>query len=257
VTVPPRTVRSEARDATLIITLDRPEARNAVNAALAHALADALDHLDDNPALRVGVIHGTGRGFCAGMDLKAYIAGESVHVPGRGFAGIAERSARKPLIAAIEGFAVAGGLEIALACDLIVAAHDARLGLPEVKRGLAAAAGGLIRLPRRAPYHFAMELALTGNLVSAERAERAGIVSRLTEPGQALAMALELAADIARNAPLAVDASKRIIQAQSSWEADEVWDRQAEIVTPVFASTDAREGALAFAEKRPPVWRGH
>jgi enoyl-CoA hydratase len=246
----------ERRDATLLITLNRPDARNAVNAALASELAAALQQLDADPDLRVGVLTGAGPGFCAGMDLKAYVAGERVHVEGRGFAGIVERPPDKPLIAAVEGFAVAGGLEIALACDLIVAGSDARLGLPEVKRGLVAAAGGLVRLPRHLPQQAVLELALTGEPMAAERAERLGLVARVVQPGRALECALELAAVIAANAPLAVQASKRIVAELPGWPEDEVWTRQREITSSVFASADAREGAVAFAEKRAPVWRG-
>jgi enoyl-CoA hydratase len=166
------------------------------------------------------------------------------------------RSSAKPLIAAIEGFAVAGGLEIALACDLIVAARGAKLGIPEVKRSLVAAGGALLRLPRRIPYHVAMELALTGDPITAERASELGLVNRLAEPGDAVQTALGLAAEIAVNAPLALIASKRIMQEQYDWSAAEMWEAQSAISDPVFVSEDAREGATAFAEKRPPVWRG-
>jgi enoyl-CoA hydratase/carnithine racemase len=245
-------VRVEADGEVLLVTIDRPEARNAVNLAVAEGIAAALERLDGEEALRVGVLTGAGGTFCAGMDLKAFVAGERPHVAGRGFAGIVQGPPRKPLIAAVEGWAVAGGFEIALACDLIVAARDARFGIPEVKRSLVAAGGALIRLPRRIPYHLAMELALTGDPIAAERAHDLGLVSRLAEPGGAVAAARELAATIAANGPLAVDATKRILLAD---EAD-AWERQAEIAGPVFASEDAREGARAFAEKRPPVWRG-
>jgi len=190
--------------------------------------------------------------FCAGMDLKAFVAGERPFVGDRGFAGIVRRPPRKPLIAAVEGWAVAGGFEIALACDLIVAARDARFGIPEVKRGLVAAGGALIRLPRRIPYHLAVELALTGDPIDAERPHAVGLVARLAEPGGAVAAATELATTIAANGPLAVAATKRILTADEAG----AWERQAEITEPVFASEDAREGARAFAEKRPPVWRG-
>ncbi len=190
------------------------------------------------------------------MDLKAFVAGESPHVPGRGFAGITERAAAKPLIAAVEGFAVAGGLEVALACDLIVAARGARLGIPEVKRGLVAAAGGLLRLPKVLPRNVAMELALTGDPILAERAAELGLVNRLSEPGQALATALELAETVAANGPLALAASKRILAESVDWPETEFFTRQAEISGPVMGSEDAREGATAFAEKRPPVWQG-
>ena len=190
------------------------------------------------------------------MDLKAFVAGESSFVEHRGFAGIVQGPPRKPLIAAIEGFAVAGGFEIALACDLIVAAKGARLGIPEVKRSLVAAGGALLRLPRRMPYHVAMELALTGEPITAERAAEYGLVNRVTEPGEAVAGARELAATIAANGPLALAASKRILVEAPGWAEDELWQKQAEISGPVFGSEDAREGATAFAEKRDPVWKG-
>ncbi len=249
-------VLTERRGNILLITLNRPAARNAVNAALAAGVAGALDELDGDRELALAVLTGAGKGFSAGMDLKAFVAGESSHVAGRGFAGITQRASSKPLIAAIEGFAVAGGFEIALACDLIVAARGARLGIPEVKRSLVAAGGALLRLPRRIPYHAAMELALTGDPISAERGYELGIVNRLADPGSAVDVALDLAGEIAVNAPLALIASKRILEAQWEWEGEEAWARQREIVDPVFRSADAREGATAFAEKREPVWRG-
>jgi len=245
-------VRAEVEGDVLVVTIARPQARNAVNLAVAEGIAAALDRLDGDDGLRAGVLTGDGGTFCAGMDLKAFVAGERSYVEGRGFAGIVQGPPRKPLIAAVEGWALAGGFEVALACDLIVAARDARFGIPEVKRGLVAAGGALIRLPRRIPYHLAMELALTGDPISAERAAGLGIVSRLTEPGEALVAALELAGTIAANGPLAVDATKRLLVADEG----DAWERQAEIVAPVFASEDAREGSVAFAEKRPPVWRG-
>jgi enoyl-CoA hydratase len=249
-------VLTERRDRILVITLNRPDRRNAVNAALAQGVAAALDRLDGDDGLSIGVLAGAGKGFCAGMDLKAFVAGESPHVAGRGFAGIAERSAAKPLIAAVEGFAVAGGLEVALACDLIVAAAGAKLGIPEVKRGLVAAAGGLLRLPKRLPRNIAMELALTGEPILAERAAALGLVNRVSEPGQALATALELAEQIAQNGPLALAASKRILNESADWRESEFFTRQGEIAGPVMGSEDAREGATAFSEKRAPVWKG-
>jgi enoyl-CoA hydratase len=249
-------VLTERRDGVLLITLNRPQARNAVNSALAHGVAAALDELDGDDELKVGVLTGAGGSFCAGMDLKAFVAGESPHVEGRGFAGIAQRPPRKPLIAAIEGYALAGGLEVALACDVIVAARDARLGIPEVKRGLIAAAGALIRLPRRIPYHVAMELALTGDPIVAERAHAVGLVNRLAEPGQAVDAALELAGTIAGNGPLAVDASKKVVSAAQDWTEEQAWREQADTAAAIMASEDAREGATAFAEKRAPVWKG-
>lgn len=249
-------VLTEERDGVLLITLNRPDQRNAVNLAVAEGIAAALDRLDGSPELRVGVLAGAGKGFCAGMDLKAFVAGERPWVEGRGFAGIVRRPPEKPLIAAVEGFAVAGGFEIALCCDLLVAARGARFGIPEVKRGLVAAGGALLRLPRRIPYHLAMELALTGELVDAERMAEVGLVSRLVEPGGAVAEALSLAAAVAANGPLAVAASKRVMVEAPSWPADALWERQAEIADPVRDSEDAREGAAAFAEKRAAVWRG-
>jgi enoyl-CoA hydratase/carnithine racemase len=245
-------VRVEPEGDVLVVTIDRPEARNAVDTAVAEGLAAAVDRLDGDERLRVGVLTGAGGTFCAGMDLKAFVAGERPFVGDRGFAGIVRRPPVKPLIAAVEGWAVAGGFEIALACDLIVAARDARFGIPEVKRGLVAAGGALIRLPRRIPYHLAVELALTGDPIDAERAHAIGLVARLAEPGKAVTAARELAATIAANGPLAVAATKRILTADEAG----AWERQAEITEPVFASEDAREGARAFAEKRPPVWRG-
>jgi enoyl-CoA hydratase len=249
-------VLTERRDGVLLVTLNRPEARNAINTAVAEGIASALDELDADPDLSAGVLTGAGTGFSAGMDLKAFVSGERPWVADRGFAGIVRRSARKPLVAAIEGFAVAGGLEIALACDLIVASRDARLAIPEVKRSLVAAGGALRRLPQRLPMNVAMEMALTGDPISAERAHELGLVNRLTEPGGAVDAALELAAGIARNGPLALDATKAILLRQADWGEDEFWREQSALSDPVFASDDAREGATAFAEKRDPVWQG-
>ena len=249
-------VLTERRENVLVITLNRPDARNAVNGALAQGVADALDELDGDDALRVGILTGAGKGFSSGMDLKAFVAGERPYVEDRGFAGITQRSSAKPLIAAIEGFAVAGGFEVALSCDLIVAARGARLGIPEVKRSLVAAAGALFRLPRRIPYHLAMELALTGDPIDAERAHELGLVNRLAEPGAALDKALELASAIVKNGPLALTASKEIVGNALDWTEAEAWEKQGAIAGPVMVSEDAREGATAFAEKRDPVWKG-
>jgi enoyl-CoA hydratase len=249
-------VLTEVRDGVLLVTLNRPEQRNAVNRAVAEGIAGALDRLDAEPELRVGVLTGAGKGFCAGMDLKAFVAGEKPSVEGRGFAGIVQRASAKPLIAAVEGFAVAGGFEIALACDLIVAAQGTRFGIPEVKRGLVAAGGALLRLPQRIPYHLAMELALTGDFIDASRAAELGLANRVVEPGSAVDSALELAATIAENGPLALAASKRILVEAPGWPLAEMWERQAEITDPVRTSADAREGSVAFAEKRPPRWQG-
>jgi enoyl-CoA hydratase len=252
----PEAVLTERRERILVITINRPDQRNAVNAAVAEGIAGALEQLDSDDGLSLGVLTGAGKGFCAGMDLKAFVAGDRPYAADRGFAGITRRSAKKPLIAAIEGFAVAGGLEIALACDLIVASRGARLGIPEVKRSLVAAGGGLLRLPRVLPRNIAMELALTGDPILAERGFELGLVNRLTEPGEALAGALELAAQIAVNGPLALAASKRILGESVDWPEDEFFERQGEISGPVMSSEDAREGATAFAEKRAPVWKG-
>jgi enoyl-CoA hydratase len=249
-------VLTERRDNVLLITLNRPEVRNAVNGAVAEGVAHALDDLDADEQLSVGILTGAGGYFCAGMDLGAFVRGESPWFEDRGFAGIAQRSARKPLIAAIEGFAVAGGLEVALACDLIVAAKGAKLGIPEAKRSLVAAGGALLRLPRRMPYHAVMELALTGDPLPAERFHEFGVVNHLAEPGQAVEVALELAGRLAKNGPLALIASKRILQEQFDWTREEMWEKQGEISGPVFSSEDAKEGASAFKEKRDPVWRG-
>jgi enoyl-CoA hydratase len=249
-------VLTERRDGVLLITLNRPDARNAVNLAVAEGVAAALDELDGEQGLSVGVLTGAGSGFSAGMDLKAFVAGERPWVGDRGFAGIVQRAADKPLVAAIEGFAVAGGLEVALACDMIVAARGAKLGVPEVKRSLVAAGGALLRLPRRVPAGIAMELALTGDPITAERGYELGLVNRLADPGGAVDAALELAAAIARNGPLALAATKRVLAQAPDWTEAEFWTRQGEIAGPVMGSNDAREGAVAFAEKREPKWTG-
>ncbi len=249
-------VLTERQERLLLITINRPDQRNAVNADVANGIASALDELDADPGLSLGVLTGAGKGFCAGMDLKAFVAGERPWAGDRGFAGITQRSAAKPLIAAVEGFALAGGLEVALACDLIVAGRGARLGIPEVKRSLVAAGGGLLRLPRALPRNVAMELALTGDPIDAERAFELGLVNRLAPAGEALAAALELGSTIAANGPLALAATKRIVSESVEWPDSEFFERQSEIVEPVMASEDAREGAQAFAEKRAPVWKG-
>jgi enoyl-CoA hydratase len=249
-------VLTERRDKVLVITINRPDQRNAVNAAVAAGIAHGLDELDGDDGLAVGIITGAGKGFCAGMDLKAFVTGERPWFEDRGFAGITQRAAAKPLIAAVEGFAVAGGLEVALACDLIVAAKGARLGIPEVKRSLVAAGGGLLRLPLVLPRNVAMELALTGDPIAAERAYELGMVNRLAEPGHALDTALELAAQIAVNAPLGLIGSKRILNESLDWPDSEFFERQQPISGPIFDSEDAKEGATAFSEKRAPVWQG-
>lgn len=248
-------VLTEVRDGVLIITLNRPEAKNAANKALAEGVAAALDRLDGEDELRVGIITGAGNTFCSGMDLKGFLRGESPSVPGRGFAGLTEAPPKKPLIAAVDGYALAGGFELMLACDLCVANKDAKFGIPEAKRGLAAAAGGLVRLPRLIAPRLAMELALTGDFVSAQRAYELGLVNRLTD-GVALDAALELAAAITANGPLAVARSKQIIVESREWSDADMWKKQQETLGNLFMTEDAREGATAFAEKRKPNWKG-
>lgn len=243
-------------DGVAVITINRPAARNAINRAVTLAIAAAVDELDERADLTLGVITGAGGTFSSGMDLKAFLAGEDVGLGDRGLAGITGRAPRKPLIAAVEGWALAGGCEIALACDLIVAADDAKFGIPEVKRSLVAGAGGLLRLPRRLPPSIAMELALTGDPITAEQAHRFGLVNVLTAPGGALDGALALAARITPNGPLAVAASKQIVAGALDWTLEEGFREQVAIMGPVFASEDAQEGPTAFAEKRPPVWKG-
>ncbi|WP_210570560.1 crotonase/enoyl-CoA hydratase family protein [Streptomyces sp. GESEQ-4] len=249
-------VLTEFADGVGVVTINRPAVRNAVDLYVAVQLARAMDELEARDDVVVGILTGAGNTFCAGMDLKAFARGERPSIPGRGFAGITERPPSKPLIAAVEGWALAGGCELALAADLIVAARGAQFGLPEVKRGLVAAAGGLLRLPRVLPYQLAMELALTGDPISAETAHRHGMVTLLTEPGGALAGARELAARITANGPLAVRAAKHMLSASTGYTDARAYTEQQEIAAPVLASTDAQEGARAFAEKRAPVWRG-
>jgi len=249
-------LRTERDGTTLIITIDRPKARNSVNTAVAEGIAAALDELDDDDALVAGILTGAGGFFSAGMDLKAFLRGERPHVGDRGFAGITQRPPSKPLISAVEGPALAGGCELVLSCDLVVASEEATFGIPEVKRGLAAAAGGLMRLPARIPRTVAMELALTGDPMSAADAHRWGLVNHLTPAGGALEGARELAARIGANGPLAVRASKQVIVESPDWSAEDMWRRQGEILGPVLNSEDAREGAAAFAEKRAPEWKG-
>jgi enoyl-CoA hydratase len=248
-------VLTQKRDRILIITINRPEAKNAANAPVSYGLAAAMDTLDDDPVLSVGNLTGAGGTFCAGMDLKAFARGENVAVKGRGL-GFTERPPVKPLIAAVEGYALAGGTELALATDLIVAATNSAFGIPEVKRGLVAAGGGLLRLPQRIPYAIAMELALTGDPLTAPRAHELGMVNVLAEPGHALEAAIELATRITANGPLAVAATKRIITESRGWSPEEQWREQMKIIMPVFGSKDAREGAVAFADKRAPNWTG-
>ncbi|GAB5413012.1 MAG: crotonase/enoyl-CoA hydratase family protein [Congregibacter sp.] len=249
-------VLTEQRDGILVITLNRPEAKNAANKALAEGVAAAIDELESNADLRVAILTGAGGTFCSGMDLKAFVTGELPQVEGRGFAGLTEYRSKKPIIAAVEGYALAGGFELAISCDLIVAAQSSKFGIPEVKRGLAAAAGGLVKLPKQIPSRIAMELALTGEFISADRAYELGLINRLCESGGALAAAEELARSIAANGPLAVAASLQTVASAQDWSSEEMFAKQLEIVMPVLRSEDAIEGATAFAEKRAPNWKG-
>ena len=249
-------VLTEVSDGVMTITINRPSAKNAVNKDVAEGIAAALDALDADDNTHVVILTGAGGTFCSGMDLKAFVTGETPYVAGRGFAGMVEKSTDKPMIAAVEGYALAGGCELAITCDLIVAADNAMFGIPEVKRGLAAAAGGLVRLPRQIPSRVAMEMALTGDFMSAERAMSVGLINQIAPAGEALAQAKALAAKIAENGPLAVKRSKQVIKESIDWSQDEMFANQQEITSAVFSSEDAIEGATAFAEKRKPNWKG-
>lgn len=246
---------TEVRDGVLIVTINRPEAKNAMNKAAAEGIAAAMDRLDSDESLRVAILTGAGGTFCSGMDLKGFLRGESPSIEGRGFGGIVQAPPKKPLIAAVEGYALAGGLELMIACDLVVANAGAKFGIPEVKRGLVAAAGGVMMLPDQIPERIAMELALTGEFIDAARAYELGLINRVTE-GSALDGALELASKIVANGPLAVRVSKAIVKESRGWPMEERYNRQGELIAPVFVSEDAREGAAAFAEKRAPNWKG-
>lgn len=249
-------VLTEVSDGVMTITINRPNAKNAVNKDVAEGIAAALDALDADDNTHVVILTGAGGTFCSGMDLKAFVTGETPYVAGRGFAGMVEKSTDKPMIAAVEGYALAGGCELAITCDLIVAADNSMFGIPEVKRGLAAAAGGLVRLPRQIPSRVAMEMALTGDFMSAERAMSVGLINQIAPAGEALAQAKALAAKIAENGPLAVKRSKQVIKESIDWSQDEMFANQQEITSAVFSSEDAIEGATAFAEKRKPNWKG-
>ncbi|AEW99176.1 crotonase/enoyl-CoA hydratase family protein [Streptantibioticus cattleyicolor] len=249
-------VLTEERDGVLLITLNRPHAKNAVDRAMAQALAAALDRLTEESALRAGVLTGAGGDFSAGMDLKAFARGETPVLPGRGFGGLTRATLPKPLVAAVEGWALGGGTEMVLACDLVTASTEARFGLPEVTRGIVAPEGGLLRLPQRIPRNIAAELLLTGAPLTAPRAAELGLVNRLTDPGGAVAAALELASATARNAPLSIAAVKHVLHEAVGMAEADAFRLQDEIIAPVLRSEDAAEGPRAFAEKRPPRWRG-
>ncbi len=248
-------VLTEVEDGVLIVTMNRPEAKNAMNKGQCEGIAAAMDRLEADNDLRCAILTGAGGTFCSGMDLKGFLRGERPSIEGRGFGGLTEWTPSKPVIAAVDGYALAGGMELALSCDLIVANANSKFGIPEAKRGLAAAAGGLIKLPRQIPPRIAMELALTGDFIDAQRAYELGFINRIVE-GPAIEGAKELARAVAANGPLALIASKKVIRDSHTWTDEEMWKKQGAIVNSVFASEDAREGAAAFAEKRKPNWKG-
>jgi enoyl-CoA hydratase len=248
-------VLTEVEDGVLIVTMNRPEAKNAMNKAQAEGIAAAMDRLEADGDLRCAILTGAGGTFCSGMDLKGFLRGERPSIEGRGFGGLTEWTPSKPVIAAVDGYALAGGLELAISCDLIVANAGSKFGIPEAKRGLAAAAGGLIKLPRQIPPRIAMELALTGDFIDAARAYDLGLVNRVVD-GPSIEGAKELARAIAANGPLALIASKAVIRQSHTWSDEEMWAKQNTHTMAVFVSEDAREGAAAFAEKRKPNWQG-
>jgi len=246
----------EVGEGVMVITLNRPSAKNAANGALARGVSAAIDQLESDDDIRVAIITGAGGTFCSGMDLKAYIHGEDPRIEGRGFAGLCEYTVSKPLIAAVEGYALAGGFEMVISCDLIVAAKNATFGIPETKRGLVAGAGGLVRLPKQIPPKIAKEWALTGDMFTAQRAYEIGLINQIVGPGQALAAAKSLAERIASNGPLAVAISKKVLDQALDWSNADMFREQEALIMPVLFSEDAREGATAFAEKRRPAWKG-
>jgi len=251
-------VEYEPHGRVVVVRINRPDARNAVNAEVASGIEDAIDRLEADPQIWVGVLTGAGDVFCAGADLKAIAAGHASGLTTHrgGFAGIVARRRSKPLIAAVEGAALAGGCEIALACDLIVASRTAAFGQPEVRRSLVAAAGGLFRLPRALPEKVAMELLITGDSITAERAYGFGLVNELAEPGQAAAAALALAERICANAPVAVRESRAVALASRSADEEALWRMSFEAFNRVAQTEDFAEGPRAFVEKRPAAWKG-
>ncbi len=251
-------VRFERHGRVAVITIDRPEARNAVNAAVANGIQDALDQLESDPELWAGILAGDGPVFCAGADLKEISAGneQSLRTPRGGFAGITRLPRSKPLIAAVDGLAVAGGCEIVLSCDLIVASTAAGFGIPEVKRALAAGSGGLFRLPRVLPFNVAMQLAMTGEPLGAERAYALGMVNVLCAPGTVVNRALELADSICANAPFAVRRSRKLMLDTLCDDDSRAWEKSDVAWADIQMSDDFAEGPRAFVEKRPPVWTG-
>jgi enoyl-CoA hydratase len=246
-------VRSEVRGRVLLITIQRPERRNAINGEVALQLEAAVDRLESAAELWAGVLAGAGGSFSSGADLNARLAGERITSAG-GLAGLTRRRRSKPLIAAVEGFALAGGFELVLACDLVVAASDALFGLPEVKRSIVAAEGGLVRGPRMLPRHVAMELALTGEPLPAQRLHALGLVNRLCPAGEAVYTALELAALICANAPLAVREARAVVEEAAELPLSEAWAVSDAAYARIRQTADFREGPRAFVEKRPPRW---
>jgi enoyl-CoA hydratase/carnithine racemase len=251
-------IERERRDQVEIIRFNRPEARNAVNFAVSSAVEEALDEIEQDGDVKVVVFTGNGPTFCAGADLKEVAQGKGGDIITRrgGFAGVVRRTFPKPLIAAVNGPALAGGFEVVLACDLTVASEHATFGIPEAAKGLFAAAGGLIRLPKRIPLAIATELAITGDPIDAARAYELGLVNRVVPAERVLDEALALAARIAQNGPLAVRNSLTMVREAVDLPEEEAWARSTELALGVFSSKDAIEGATAFAEKRAPRWTG-
>ena len=249
-------VEFKIEDGVAVITINRPEARNAIDRETALAVEAAVKQVNDDPEIRCAVITGAGGNFCAGMDLKAFLRGEVVRLPGTGLAGVTQANLQKPFIAAVEGYALAGGFEIMLACDMVVASRTAKFGLTETKRGLVANAGGLVRLPRQIPIKVASEFVLTGEIFPVQRLAEVGLVNHVVAEGEALAEAVKLAQVVAGNGPMAVAVSRQVLKESLEWPEAELFERQFAITGPVFTSHDAREGAAAFAEKRKPAWKG-
>lgn len=243
------------QDGVLEVTINRPEAKNAMTKAAAEGIAAAMDRLDAEVELRCAILTGAGGSFCSGMDLKGFLRGEMPVAGSRGFGGLTSWTPKKPVIAAVDGYALAGGMELAIACDMIVASKGAKFGIPEVKRGLAAGGGGMVHLPRLLPRPLAMELALTGDPITAERAHELGLVNVLTD-GPAIEGARALAARVAANGPLAIIASKGVVRDSWLWADGDILPKQSPYISHVFQSDDAKEGARAFAEKRKPDWQG-
>lgn len=248
-------VITDIQDGVIIVTINRPEAKNAMTKSASEGILAAMQQLDSDSSLNAAIITGAGGSFCSGMDLKGFLKGESPSIKGYGFGGMTIKGPEKPVIAAIEGYALAGGMELAIACDMRVANSKAQFGIPETKRGLVAGAGGLLHLAGIVGKGVAMELALTGDFIDAKRAYEIGFVNRLTD-GDALEEAMKLATSVAANGPMALKITKNIINSRPDWTSETMWDEQQKLLTPVFTSEDAREGAAAFAEKRKPVWTG-